>query len=55
MAKKGKEARSHIKIVSSESDYCYYVEKNRNNTKNRLEIKKYDPTIRKHVLFKESK
>jgi large subunit ribosomal protein L33 len=55
MAKKAKDARSYIKIVSSESDHCYFVQKNRNNTKGRLELRKYDPTIRKHVPYKESK
>ena len=44
MAKKAKDARSYVKIVSSESDHCYYVQKNRNNTKGRLELRKYDPT-----------
>jgi large subunit ribosomal protein L33 len=55
MAKKAKDARSYVKIVSSESDHCYFVQKNRNNTKGRLELRKYDPTIRKHVPYKESK
>jgi large subunit ribosomal protein L33 len=55
MAKKAKDARSYVKIISSESDHCYYVQKNRNNTKGRLELRKYDPTIRKHVMYKESK
>ena len=55
MAKKSKDARSYVKIVSSESDHCYFVQKNRNNTKGRLELRKYDPTIRKHVQYKESK
>jgi large subunit ribosomal protein L33 len=52
---KAKEARSHVKLVSSESDYCYFVQKNRNNTKERLQLRKYDPKVRKHVIFKESK
>ena len=55
MAKKSKDARSYIKIVSAESDHVYFVQKNRNNTKGRLELRKYDPTIRKHVMYKESK
>ena len=55
MAKKSKDARSHVKLVSPESDYVYYVQKNRNNTKNRLELRKYDPKVRKHVIFKEGK
>jgi large subunit ribosomal protein L33 len=55
MAKKSKDARSYIKIVSSESSHCYFVQKNRNNTKNRLELRKYDPIVRKHVMYKEGK
>ncbi|MEZ6139157.1 MAG: 50S ribosomal protein L33 [Zavarzinella sp.] len=55
MAKKSKDVRAHIKLKSSESDHCYFVEKNRNNTKARLELRKYDPKVRKHVLYKESK
>lgn len=55
MAKKSKDARSYIKIVSSESSHCYFVQKNRNNTKNRLELRRYDPIVRKHVMYKEGK
>ena len=55
MAKKSKDARSHVKMVSSESSHCYFLQKNRNNTKGRLELRKYDPTVRKHVMYKDSK
>lgn len=55
MAKKSKDARSYVKLVSSESSHCYFVQKNRNNTKNRLELRKYDPIVRKHVMYKEGK
>ena len=55
MAKKSKDARSYIKMQSSESAHCYFVQKNRNNTKDRLQLRKYDPTLRKHVAYKESK
>jgi len=55
MAKKSKEARSYIKLVSSESDHCYFVQKNRNNTKERLQLRRYDPSLRKHVMYKEGK
>ncbi|HEY8506207.1 MAG TPA: 50S ribosomal protein L33, partial [Gemmataceae bacterium] len=50
-----KEARSYVKLVSSESSHCYYTSKNRNNTRERLQLRKYDPTVRKHVIYKESK
>jgi len=55
MAKKSKDARSYVKLVSSESSHCYFVEKNRNNTKARLELRKFDPIVRKHVMYKEGK
>jgi large subunit ribosomal protein L33 len=55
MAKKSKDARDYVKMQSSESSHCYYVEKNRHNTKDRLQLRKYDPIVRKHVLYKEGK
>ena len=51
---KGKEARRIIKLVSSESTHCYFTEKNANNTKERIQLKKYDPTLRKRVMYKEA-
>jgi large subunit ribosomal protein L33 len=51
---KAKEARHIIKLVSSESNHCYFSQKNKNNTKERISLKKYDPTIRKHVMYKEA-
>jgi large subunit ribosomal protein L33 len=53
MAKKG--AREKIKLKSTESKECYWTTKNKKNTTDRLEVKKYDRRLRKHVLFKESK
>lgn len=55
MAKGSKDARSFVKLQSTESSHCYYIEKNRRNTTARLELKKYDPTLRKHVNYKEGK
>jgi len=51
MAKK----REKIKMKSSESAFHYYSEKNKTNTPDRLARKKFDPTLRKHVEFKETK
>ena len=48
---KGKEARGIIKLQSSESSHCYFTEKNRNNSKERIQLKKYDPILRGHVVF----
>jgi len=33
----------------------YITFKNRRNDPNRLEIKKYDPLVRRHVVYKETK
>jgi len=54
MAKKG--GRELIRLVSSAgTGYFYTTTKNRQNTPDKLEMKKYDPKVRKHVMFKESK
>jgi large subunit ribosomal protein L33 len=45
-----------IKLVSSADTGFYYVTKKNPRTKTgKLELRKYDPVARKHVLFKESK
>jgi large subunit ribosomal protein L33 len=45
-----------IKMVSSaDTGYFYVAKKNPKKTTDKLEFRKYDPVVRKHVLFKESK
>ena len=54
MAKKG--GREKIKMVSSaETGFYYTTTKNKRTTPDKLEMKKYDPVVRKHVMFKEAK
>lgn len=53
MAKKGQ--RVVIKLRSTESGHMYVTSKNRRNDTQRLELKKYDPLVRKHVLYRETK
>lgn len=53
MAKKG--AREPIRLKSSESSECYWTVKNKRNTTERLELKKFDKSLRRHVTFKEAK
>ena len=54
MASKG--AREKIKLVSSaETGHYYTTSKNKRTTTGKLEIKKYDPKVRKHVIYKEAK
>jgi large subunit ribosomal protein L33 len=51
---KGKEARLIVKLKSEASDHCYFTQKNKNNSKERLQLRKYDPIVRKHVMYKEA-
>jgi large subunit ribosomal protein L33 len=55
MTGKKKDIRVVIKLKSTESDHVYYTEKNRRNDPARLELRKYDPILKKHVLYKETK
>lgn len=55
MAKKSSENRIIINLRSTESGYTYTTVKNKRNDASRIELKKYDPTLRKHVTFKETK
>lgn len=48
-------ARVQVKLKSSESPYFYYTTKNKRNTPDRIELRKYDPVLRRHVTFKEEK
>ena len=54
MAKK-KGARILVKLKSTESGHQYVTQKNRRNDPQRLELRKYDPMVRKHVIYKETK
>ncbi|GGX47501.1 50S ribosomal protein L33 [Saccharospirillum salsuginis] len=48
--------RDKIKLVSSAgTGFFYTTDKNKRNTPDKLEFKKYDPVVRKHVMFKEAK
>ncbi len=48
--------RPVIKLRSTAgTGYTYVTTKNKNNTRERIELKKYDPVIRKHVIFKEER
>ncbi|MEN9343325.1 MAG: zinc-independent [Chlamydiota bacterium] len=50
-----KSAREKIKMKSTESNTCYWTTKNKRTVTGRLELKKYDKTLKKHVVFKEAK
>jgi len=49
-------AREKIRLVSSAgTGHFYTTYKNKRKTTGKIEIKKYDPVVRKHVVYKESK
>ncbi|WP_183042868.1 50S ribosomal protein L33 [Candidatus Portiera aleyrodidarum] len=48
--------KKKIKLVSTKgTGHCYSTYKNKRTNPKNLELKKYDPIIRKHVLYRESK
>ena len=48
--------RDKIKLVSSAGTGHFYTpDKNKRTTPDKLEFKKYDPVVRKHVAYKEAK
>jgi large subunit ribosomal protein L33 len=48
--------REKIKLVSSAGTGQYYTPtKNKRLHPDKIEIKKFDPKIRKHVIYKEAK
>ncbi len=53
---KSKGGREKIRLESSAGTGFFYTTiKNRRNTTGKLQLKKYDPVVRKHVVFKETK
>ena len=45
-----------IKMLSTaDTGYFYVTKKNPKTQTDKLSMKKYDPVVRKHVLFKEAK
>jgi len=56
MAKKKSGGRELIRLVSTAgTGFFYTTSKNKRRTPDKLVLKKYDPKVRKHVEFKESK
>jgi large subunit ribosomal protein L33 len=48
--------RDKIKLVSSAgTGHFYTTNKNKRNTPNKLEFSKFDPVVRRHVMYKEAK
>ncbi len=48
--------REKIKLVSTAgTGHFYTTSKNKKNMPDKMAIKKFDPVVRKHVTYKESK
>jgi len=48
--------RDKIKLVSTAgTGHFYTTDKNKRRTPGKLSFKKFDPVVRKHVLYKEAK
>ncbi|MBE9539741.1 MAG: 50S ribosomal protein L33 [Proteobacteria bacterium] len=48
--------REKVRMVSSAgTGHFYTTDKNKRTTPDKLEMKKYDPVVRKHVMYKEGK
>ncbi|HMQ38971.1 MAG TPA: 50S ribosomal protein L33 [Micropruina sp.] len=54
--KKGREIRPIVRLRSTAgTGYTYVTRKNRRNDPERMSLRKYDPIVRRHVEFKESR
>ena len=48
--------RDKIKLISTEgTGHFYTTTKNKRTMPDKMEIKKFDPVVRKHVIYKEAK
>ena len=51
-----KSIRDKIKLVSTaDTGHYYTTTKNKRTHPDKMEVKKYDPVVRKHVAYKEGK
>ena len=44
-----------MKLKSTESSHVVWSRKNKKGVERKIELKKFDPTLRKRVVFKEVK
>ena len=51
-----KSVRDKIKLVSTaDTGHFYTTTKNKRTHPDKMEVKKFDPVVRKHVVYKETK
>ena len=51
----GGDTRITIRLVSTESSSTYWSTKSKRNTPDRLQLRKYDPKLRRHAIFREAR
>jgi large subunit ribosomal protein L33 len=52
----GKSVRDKIKLVSTaDTGHYYTTTKNKRTHPDKMEVRKFDPVVRKHVVYKEAK
>lgn len=44
-----------IRLKSTKSDHVVWTRKNKRKVERKIELMKFDPTLRKRVVFKEAK
>jgi len=44
-----------IRLKSTKSDHVYFSRKNKKKVERKIELLKFDPTLRERVLYKEAK
>ncbi len=47
--------RAYVKLQSTGSKHMYLTEKNRKNDPQRIELRRYDPELRRHVVYRETR
>ncbi len=55
MARKSKEARSYVALECVESGHRTYTTQKNTRKGYKIELKKYNPLLRKHTVYKEKK
>jgi large subunit ribosomal protein L33 len=53
---RGNELRPIVKLRSTaDTGFTYVTRKNRRNDPDRMELRKFDPVVRRHVTFREER
>jgi len=47
--------RSKVRLQSTESPHYYVTDVSKEYARKKLKLKKYDPTVRRHVWYEEKK